>query len=412
MTLRDALSRAALLCAAGTLSLATLARDARADMVQTTDGKWWPESQEVKDAAIAADDEPGDDLLRLTEEYKVTAEYDVVKLSKGGFNKPAGLVKRILTTPRAANQVFKEGLIEASGNDFKAAAEAFGTASADLEGGAKQEALYLRVQSYAYDGDADKAKAAADELLAAFPKSFWLCEVQVLKAKIAAGDTSAVEKLLAAVKDAPGMNARDSFRAEYWRIFLNEENRSKFDAARASYTKLISAVEATAASEAAGARQQAQVGIGNCLVGTGKHADAEAQYLSAIADARDPDVLAGAYAGLGDVTYMKARELQQAKKGEEAKAKLEDATLHYLRVTLLYKEAVQDNTPVLHAYENQIKVLVSLFELTNSKDCELAKRAYASYKELSDLMPDGPNKRQLIRDAKAFDEKRTAAGCK
>ena len=55
---------------------------------------------------------------------------------------------------------------------------------------------------------------------------------------------------------------------------------------------------------------------------------------------------------------------------------------------------------------------MALFELTNQKDCELAKRAYASYKELSDMMPDGPPKKQLIRDARAFDEKRTAAGCK
>ena len=268
------------------------------------------------------------------------------------------------------------------------------------------------MQAFAFDGDADKAKAASDDLLAAFPKSFWFCDVQILRAKIASGDSSAVDKTLAAVKDAPGMNARDAFRAEYWRIFLNEENRQKFDAARASYAKLVSSVETTAAAEAAGARQQALVGIGNCLVGLGKHAEAEAQYLNAVADAVDPDVLAGAYAGLGDVTYMKARALQQEKKAEEAKAKLEDATLHYLRVTLLYKEAVQDTTPVLHAYENQIKVLVALFELTNQKDCELAKRAYASYKELSDMMPDGPPKKQLIRDARAFDEKRTAAGCK
>jgi hypothetical protein len=79
-------------------------------------------------------------------------------------------------------------------------------------------------------------------------------------------------------------------------------------------------------------------------------------------------------------------------------------------VTTLYSKS--GDPSVLRALENQARVFIALFEMGGSKDCELASRAYSSFVELTKMLPDGPQKRGIVRAALEFDQKRDAAGCK
>ncbi len=46
--------------------------------------------------------------------------------------------------------------------------------------------------------------------------------------------------------------------------------------------------------------------------------------------------------------------------------------------------------------------------MSGNKDCEVADRCYRTYVELVGMMDAGPQKNAMVRDAKAFDEKRQA----
>jgi tetratricopeptide (TPR) repeat protein len=412
MTLRDVWSRTALLCASAAVALVAYAGEASADMVQTNDGKWWPaDFQAVKDSNLGPEDEPADDLLRLTEEYKVTAEYDTVKLSRGGFNRPAGQVRKIRTSDRAG-QAFKRGLLNADAGHWQDAAQDFLDAQNDASPAGKQEAMYLREEALAQVPDVDGAKQAAQDMLAAFPKSFYFANAQILLARVAASTgTGSISKPLAAVAEAPGMNARDMLQAEWWRIKILEEGSGKWDAARQSYEKLADAAGKAPPEEGGIIRQQAQVGIANALVGAGKQAEAQPYYEKAIAESRDPAVLAAAYAGLGDVVFSMAKDQQRAGKPKEALETLGTVVLHYLRVSLLYKDQA-DFDVLTRTLENQAKAFSAMFDISGMKDCDAFRRAYASYEDLVRLLPDSPQKKQLIRDAKALLAKRDSSGCK
>jgi len=383
---------------------------ARADMVLTVDGKWRPVDD--KAPALSADEDPPGDVIQSSAEAKLDAGYDTVKLSRGGFSTSAGLVSKLVLAER--NEAYIQALNNASSNFFEDAADGFLAASNEMQGFGKQIALYSRVQAYQSMGDSTKALAAADELLAAFPKSYWFCDVYLLKARVAATKNSEdaaddVTKLLATITSAPGMNNRDLFRAEWTRIFLTLETRRKFDEAEKAYRDLVAKIEKTDAVQGAVVRQQALVGVGNCLVQGKKEAEARGFFEKAT-ESRNTDVLAGAYLGLGNVALSEAKALRDADKRAEAKAKLEEAVTQYLRVTVHYKLlGVDDDSPVLEALARQAKVFVALFEMSGNKDCESADRAWKTYRELVDALPAGAAKSGYIKEYKAFDEKKKAA---
>lgn len=378
--------------------------EAQADLVQTVDGAWFPAQ-----AGLGPDDEPDDAMLRESAEFKVDATYETVSVKNKGFSKPAGQVKRIFASDRATNSDFGKALVSASSDFFVDAAEGFAAAAAALSGYGKQEALYFCMQAWANAGEAEKAIAAAADVLAAYPKSYFFCDIAFLRARVAGDDMGGVKKALGSVPTAPGMNNRDLLRAEYMRIWMTEERARQYDKARESYLRLIADVEKTAAAEAAVTRQQALVGVGNCLVRTKKNKEAEEFFVKAAKESRNPDVLAGAYDGLGNIAFGVAKEFQLAGKLPEAKAKLEDAAEQYLRVTLLYKTQVDDLTPVLDAYENQAHVFVALFDMSGSKDCPSAIRAYQAYYDLQNMMQPGIQRTRLQKEGKEFGERKKAA---
>jgi hypothetical protein len=208
-------------------------RLAGADMIQTIDGKWQPLPADPRAPGTtlpppAGDDLPTNEYLVDSEGTNVDANYETVKTNRG-FNKPASQVKRIVSTEGARNQNFQKGQNDASQKLFANAAESFRAAAAEVSGFAKQEALWLAAQALTETQDAARVTTALDELVAAFPKTFYLGEAQIIRAKIAAakGDVAGVNAALDVVKNAPGMNVRDLYRAEYARVSLTLELQKK-----------------------------------------------------------------------------------------------------------------------------------------------------------------------------------------
>jgi predicted negative regulator of RcsB-dependent stress response len=382
---------------------------ARADMVLTSNGQWTPMPQGAQ--PLGAADEPTDDLLSASADARVDATYETVKSNKG-FSKPAAEVVKVRASARATNEAFRQALNDASSSFFQEAADGFATAAAAGQLFDKQEALWLRVQAFAEAQAVDRVPGAIDDLLAAFPKSFYFADAHILKAKVAIqkGDVDGATAALAAIKAAAGMNPRDLLRAEYNRINLTLEIQRKYDEAAAAYRALVTDAEKADPTIGAVTAQQALVGLGNCLLATKKDAEARTCFDRATAS-HDTSVLAGAYAGLGDIGLTEARALRDGGKLKEAKERLESTLLDYLRVTTLYRTS-DDVGPILRSLENQARVFVALFEMSGNKDCELATRAYGTYVDLSRMLPDGPQKRGIVRAALEFDQKREAAGCK
>jgi tetratricopeptide (TPR) repeat protein len=383
---------------------------ALADLVQTSDGAWHGLPRDVK---LAPGEEPGPEHVAASSDFKADATYETVKAR--GWTTSAGLVKQILASDQEGIAVFKEGMAQWNGNLPKDAAESFAAAAEEASGSmGKQQALFFRMLALADANEAPAALGAADELLAAFPNSYYFCDVQILRAKVAVGDAAAVTKALEGVKSAAGMNARDVFRAEHMRISLTLELAKKYDEARQAYEALIQQIDRGDKAQGALTRHRAQVGVGNCLLRANppQMAEAKAAFEKILATADDPDALAAAHAGLGDVAFSTARSLQDQKKLPEAKEQLTEATLHYLRVTLVYRDRVTDSTPVLTAYENMAKAFVALFDQSGGKDCTAAANAYSAYFDLHGMLGAGPEKNRIAREAREFNNRRKEAGCR
>lgn len=385
--------------AAGLLLVFGLAAPSRADLIQMIDGKWHPWPAEVPQPGLDAP--VPSEALGASEGVTIgEATYEAVRLAPGG-NRPAANVRKLMSLAAARHGAYSQALNDASSGAWPEAADGFRAAAADLKGFAKQDALYNAMMASQETGDAGRALAAADELLAAFPKAFWYCDAQIVRAKVALlkNDLAAVAAALDAVKNAPGMNVRDAYRAQQHKVYFTLELQRKFDEAATEYRALIAAMDRERDPAAvATAKQRCQVGLGNCLLATRKEKEARGFFEAATASL-DPDVLAGAYTGLGDIALTEARALRDAQKLTEAKAKLEnEAVLHYLRVSLKYRPEVTDSGPVLRALENQATIFVALFDMSNSKDCESADRACRTYAELVRMLPQGSSQqRNLIR---------------
>jgi tetratricopeptide (TPR) repeat protein len=375
-------------------------RPSTADMIQLSDGKWqpWPDNVPMPPPG----DAPSSDALATSEETTIAdATYEAVKLSgKVTGTRPAAQVTQLLSFAAMRSEAYKQAMNDGSSALWVEAADGFRAAAGELTGYAKQDALYKAMQAAANTGDPSRAMGAVEELLSAFPKSYYLCDAHVLKAKIlmlTKNDVAGASAALDAVKAAAGMNVRDAFRAQYMKAFLTLEAQKKYEEAASEYRVLIGAMDRekdVAAVQTT--KQRCQVGLGSCLLATRKVADARGQF-EAATESRDADVLAGAYAGLGDVAFTEAKALRDGGKLPEAKAKLEnEAVLHYLRVSLKYRTDVTDDAPVLRSMENVANVFIVLFEMSGSKDFDAADRACKVYAELVRMLPEGSAQRRAV----------------
>jgi hypothetical protein len=374
---------------------------AGADFVQTLDGKWFP----AGDPPVPADEDPSDDQLMQLQDHRADATYETVKLMGAkGTTKPAGQVTRLLSSARASVPEFRKARGDAESSYWPEAAEGFAAAAEAAQGFGKQDAMWMRVQALAGGGMVDEVGAAIDALLQAFPKSYYFGEAHILRAKIAISQNKVADatKALEAVKAAPGMNLRDQFRAEYMRIYLTLEGQRKQDESLSAYQALVSWIDKADAAQGETTKLRALVGIGNAHLAKGNAKEATAAFTKAT-ESKNADVLAGAYAGLGDVAFGEAKALRDAKDLEGAKKRLETAAQHYLRVTVYYRPNVEEMDAILRALGNQSKVFTVLFDMT--KDIESGKRSWRSYKELVDAMADGPARKQVMREFIEFDKR-------
>ena len=368
-------------------------RNALADMVLGPNG--WV--GQAKDAPpVSPDDDPPDEVLAASAPNKADAGYDVVKIA--GVSIPAGQVRKIRSSDSVTNEDSRKAVGDAAAQLFKDAGDAFAAVGQRLTAMGKQEALWNAVLAYRDAGIPEDTDTAIDALLAAFPKSFYFAPAQAIRARVmlAKGDLDGAKKAFSAVGAEKGMNLRDSYRTEYMRIFLTEEAQKQYDAARGDYQKLVDTIAKGDAAQGTVASQLATVGLANCLAQAKKTAEALALYTQATTS-HEPDVLAGAYAGLGDIAFREAAALREDKKLPEAKAKLEEASLHYLRVTLLYRPDAEEAGPILRALDSQAKVFAVLFEMSGQKDLDALDKACASYYQLYQALGDGPQRKQAVR---------------
>ena len=192
-------------------------------------------------------------------------------------------------------------------------------------------------------------------------------------------------------------------------------DRAKWAEAEKAYRELLTAVEAESAakSEVEDSRLRALVGIGRSLVFQGKQVDARKfleQVVVGATNTTEGSLLGSAYAGLGDVMFAEARETQSKAAGNDALKKqaldqLESALLHYLRVTELYYDRAEQSD----LYQARIgagRVFVAIFGASNDTDCDAAAKAQQFMRAAHDMLPNGVEKSQLVREFNEFKQRK------
>ena len=402
---------AALICVCGTPT-------ASADIVILRDGKVLPAkvADQVKPGEI-----PGNDALKASGRSNLDLAYDAVKL-KGKTISPATVAEIYCTNSYTRNEYFNNAETNASSGYWSEAAENYRLASEDLKDADKQVALYKRMLCLVNLGDVDGTFAAAQELMSAFPKTYYFADVQNRRARIflIKGKAADAKSALDAVVKAPGMNNRDYFEAKVTTVYLFDyktarNDMAKYKAAEDKYRAILKEIQTRpgAASEAHIQKLKCMVGIAKCLNVQGKYDEAR-RYLAQVIDDKgslaDRQLLAQAYNGMGDVVYkLTNNEINEASKSgrdisdatkKEWIEKLTDAALHYLRVAVFYTGDAGDE--LQGAKQNLAQVWKTQFELMGEEDVRLAKRAINMFVQAHRMMPRGEAKRALRREVMAF----------
>jgi tetratricopeptide (TPR) repeat protein len=380
---------------------------ALADILVLKDGTVLP-----KGVKAAAGELPSDEDFEASKGHAVDPAYDVVKA--GGKDYPAAQVADVFVYDAEKNLAYKDGEVRASSRFWEEAAESYGAAAEELKGAAKQVALYKRVLCLANLGDLDATLAASDQLLAAFPKSYWFGPVQVKRALIFASRNKADEAVAAlkTVAAAGGMNARDAFEAEYTRAWLTKmrDARTKEDVAAAEkeFRDLVEAIERhpRGRQDAADQRLKALGRYTKAMVLQGKVAEARPILDQAIAQATkmtDRGVLSVVRAARGDALFSAAKAAMDSGKKDDAKTLSYEAILDSLYVADFAADFAE-TSDAFNATQNAARLWRNLFAMTGDKDCELARRAYEWYAAAVNMLPTGEEKRALVREAKALKE--------
>ena len=221
---------------------------------------------------------------------------------------------------------------------------------ADLRTILQAHVLNLLGAAYLRNGDSDKAVEVLTELFTKFPKTQFLTKgggENLVTAYLAKGKPqdadAALEKLSTAMK-AAGI-AQDALSPLRGRV---AEATGNYSSAAAAYNQMLAG-----AGSDEGVKGAAELGLARCLLGQRKAGEAEAKYRAIISkDGLPSAVLAGAFNGLGELTY-------QAGFAKRDADMLTNALYHYLRSSVLYAPASGESTA---EYERAIRGSADCFK--------------------------------------------------
>ncbi|MDF1700020.1 MAG: hypothetical protein P1V36_02520 [Planctomycetota bacterium] len=395
------------------------AAPANADMARLRDGRWLPKNLH-EDMGTA--DAPNDDMLRRSGRNNLDLSYDKVKVR--GASESAGSIAGVWSTTAYANEFFRNGELQGQAGAWEEAADSFAQAAENLKGAAREIAMWKRVVVLAETGDLDLTFQATEELLTAFPKSFYFAQARDKRARIllAKGKAPAAKAELDQVIAAPGMNARDYFEAKlakinFFSLIPAGADVKKIAAARSEYERMAQEIKGRsgARTEAAVQMLKASVGIGRCLVYEGQYDKALTTLTSVVNDKMsvlDRSLLARAYAGMGDAVFAKVKtELKSGAVKKEELARVQEqlttAAMHYLRTSKFYVEVAGDD--LFPATAGLARVWATQFDLGGDTDCALGKRAAKAFFAAHKLLPRGEKKRLFTSEAKMFIDKHRSA---
>lgn len=403
-----------LLCTAGLF----VSDAAYADVVRTRDGQWWPKNIREE---VGTADAPSDSVLKNSGKNNLELAYDKVKI--GNVSLDAASVDQFWSTTAYLNAHFTNGENQAQSGYWAEAAASFAEAAEALKGAAKEIAMWQRVQCLRYTGKAAPTFDAAQQLLDAFPKTYFFAPVQDLRARVfyLRRDKKSALQALDTVIRAPGMNARDYFKAKLALVYLFDfklagKNVKKYAAARQKYESILAEIRTRSGAEKAAGMEKlaALVGIGKCFVFEGEYDKARTYFDQVIADESSTgskSLLAQAYTGLGDVKYQNVRKVlgtnPDKSKLPGIQEALTDASLDYLRVAKFYVGEAGDE--LYPATVGVARVWATQFALGGDKDCPLAMRASTFFYAAHKLLKRGEQQRLLTKEIKAFLEKRNDA---
>ena len=395
-------------------ALACVASVASADIVDLSNGVRLPKKKSIE---TPWNEYPSDAELRASGRNNLKLAYDECVL--GSQRIDAAQIQGVYITTALANVHFVSGVQNGIRGYWEEAAEAFRMAADDLEGAAKQEALYNRMLAVANTNKPAATLKAADELLASDPKTYYFGPAQEMRAKVFATNNQLAHALgaLKLVGDAPKMNVRDKYSAAYMNIwlsiFIRAQEPAHFAQAEKAFEDLLNKLSLEQRHQLATApRLKIMMSLAASIRSQGRREEAKKMFEEVLAktDKRtETSVLVGVYYGLGDVAFEEAAAKQekiqdQPHLKEEVKQNLEVAVLHYLRVLLLYKDSAGQRE-LFGASRGAALVFSRLFDLSDEKDCESARRAYAFYVQAVGLQPRGEARRLLVREGKALKQR-------
>ncbi len=395
-----------------------MAAAAQADVLRTTDGQWWP--KRIRSDMQGAE-APSDAVLKKSGRNNLTLSYSDVVLAGRTFR--AGEVAEVWSTTACANHAFREAERQQLSRYWREASASFAEAAADLKGAAREIALFQSVTCLAAANDASATFGAAQRLLEAFPKSFFLARVQDTRARILINrrDLEGARRALDAVIRAPDMNARDLYAArlakvDFFHFRLAGRDKARYATARAEYESIVREIESRRATRIAGRQWlQGKVGVGRCHVFEGDYAKARPYFEQVLRDKRSTrfkPLLAQAYVGRADMQYgvikkkLAAGSVPDDQIGALTEA-LIAAALDYVRVARFYVEHAGDD--LYAATVGAARVWATQFHLTGERDCALAQRAGRYFSQAHRMLPRGEARRLLGSEIRRLRAKRDEA---
>jgi len=192
----------------------------------------------------------------------------------------------------------------------------------------RQNVLFFIGLAHERQNKPDEALASYSQLLKDFPKSRYLLDVggRMLAIYLARGDAAQASKSVeAAVSAAQAAGLAPGVQAGFGLLRGKLlEAQGKFDDATATYNKTVSETGVEPDIVLA-----AKLGVARCSQGAGRASEAEQRYREIIASDAPANVLAGAWNGLGDLSFDPA----YTKRDTEG---LLDGLFAYLRGVVLY----------------------------------------------------------------------------